>query len=64
MDQATLDRQYNARASVPSYEIEHQAHVRESERVQQAFPDRETVVYDEHSGEQLDLYGAAPGRPQ
>jgi len=63
MDQATLDRQYNARASVPCYETEHQAYVRESERVQQAFPDRETVVYDEDSGEQLDLYGAAPGRP-
>lgn len=63
MDAATLDVQYNARASVTSYEDQYRAYVRESERVQAAFPDRETVVYDEASGEKLDLYGAAPGRP-
>lgn len=63
MDAATLEVQYNARASVASYEDEYQAYVRESERVQAACPERETVVYDETSGEKLDLYGAAPGRP-
>ncbi len=63
MDAATLDRQYNARASVASFEQEHQAYVRESERVMQAHPGRLSVVYDERSGERLDLYGIAPGRP-
>ncbi|MFC7407567.1 alpha/beta hydrolase [Hydrogenophaga atypica] len=63
MDPATLDRQYNARASVPSFEAEYQASVQESERVQRALHAPETVVYDEPSGERLDLYGAAPGRP-
>lgn len=63
MDRVTLNCQYNARASVPSYDAEHQAYVQESARVQQALKGYETVVYDECSGERLDLYGAAPGRP-
>ena len=63
MDQATLERQYNARASVPSFEAEQVADARESTLVRQALPDCETVVYDQRSGEQLDLYGVAPGRP-
>lgn len=63
MDAPTLDREYNARASVPSYEVEAEAYMRESARVQLAQPDFETVVYDERSGEKLDLYGVAPGRP-
>ena len=63
MNQATLERQYNARASVPSFEAEQEADARESARVRQALPDCETVVYDQRSGEQLDLYGVAPGRP-
>ena len=62
MDAATLDRQYNARASVASFEQEHQAYVRESERVMQAHPGRLSVVYDERSGERLDLYGIAQYR--
>ncbi|MDF3836908.1 alpha/beta hydrolase [Cupriavidus basilensis] len=63
MDAATLDREYNARASVPSYAVEAAAYVRESARVQQELPGFETVVYDERSGEKLDLYDVAPGRP-
>ena len=63
MDQATLERQYNARASVPSFEDEMKACDQESAKVQQQAHDVETVVYDPVSGEKLDLYGAAPGRP-
>ncbi|AIP10923.1 alpha/beta hydrolase [Burkholderia pseudomallei] len=63
MDAATLDREYNARASVPSFEAEAAAYVRESARVQQELAGFETVTYDERTGEKLDLYGVAPGRP-
>lgn len=63
MDQATVDRQYNARASVPSFEDEHALYVRDSERVRQDLAGFETVVYDEASGERLDLYHAGPGSP-
>jgi arylformamidase len=63
MDAPTLDREYNARGSVPSYDAEAETYLRESARVQLAQPGFETVVYDERSGEKLDLYGVAPGRP-
>lgn len=63
MDRAMLERQYNARASVASYEAEHLAYVRESAHVKQILHNCETVIYDHPSGEKLDLYGAAPGRP-
>jgi len=64
MDAATLDRQYNARASVASFEQEHQAYVRESERVMQAHPGRLSVVYDGgywRGGSRLDNAFAAGG---
>ena len=63
MDQATLEHQYNARASVSSFDDEMKACEQESASVQQRMPSFETVVYDQVSGEKLDLYGAAPGRP-
>jgi len=63
MDQATLEQQYNARASVSSFDDEMKACEQESANVRQHTPNFETVVYDEVSGEKLDIYGAAQGRP-
>lgn len=63
MDQPTLETQYSARGSVPSYEVEHAAYVRDSAIVQGRHPDRRSLVYDAASGETLDLYHAGPQSP-
>lgn len=63
MDAAELDRQYNARESVTSFDAEHAKYVAESRRVQQDFPRRAGLVHDAASGETLDFYPAAPGAP-
>ena len=58
LDDAELDRQYNARASVPSYDAEHAKYVAASDRVRAEFP-RLTLRYDSDSGQTLDFYPAA-----
>ncbi|MET4575348.1 alpha/beta hydrolase [Ottowia thiooxydans] len=63
MDQPTLERQYNARASVPSFDVEYAATVRDSAQVQVRCTDRVSCVYDERSGEMLDLYRTGLGSP-
>lgn len=63
MDAATLDREYNARDSVASFDNEQALYVRHSQIVSAEMPHHGGLVYDEVSGEALDLYGAAPGRP-
>lgn len=63
LDSATLDREYNARASVPSFEAEHARYVAASDRVKRDIPHVADIVYDPRSGETLDFYPAAPGAP-
>ena len=63
LDQAALDREYNARASVPSFDAEYARYVVESERVKREIPHIPDIVYDQASGETLDLYPAPPGAP-
>lgn len=62
-DKETLDREYNARASVPSFEAEYACCVAESERAKQEHRRIADIVYDEASGETFDLYPADPGAP-
>ena len=63
MDAATLDREYNARDSVASFDDEQALYVRHSQQAKRDLPHLEGLVYDDTSGEALDIYGAAPGRP-
>ncbi len=58
MDRLTLDRQYDAQASVPSFEAEQQLRVIESARVQSAYSGYETVVFDEVRMQKLDIFRA------
>lgn len=62
-DRAELDRQYDARASVPSFAAEYARYVAESARVQAELPRRAGLVYDAASGQTLDFYPAASGAP-
>lgn len=63
LDAATLDREYNARASVASFDAEYARYVAESERVKREIPHRANILYDRESGETLDLYPGEPGSP-
>jgi arylformamidase len=63
LDKATLDREYNARASVPSFDVEYARYVAESERVKREIPRLADMTYDRASGETLDLYPGEPGSP-
>lgn len=62
-DRATLNREYNARESVASFDAEYAKYVSVSARVQQENERIADIVYDEASGETLDLYPAEPGAP-
>lgn len=62
-DRAALDREYNARESVASFDAEYAKYVSVSAQVQQERERIADIVYDEASGETLDLYLAEPGAP-
>jgi len=62
-DRVTLDREYNARESVASFDAEYAKYVAVSAEVQQEHERIAYIVYDEASGETLDLYPAEPGAP-
>ncbi len=62
-DAAALDRQYNARESVASFDAEYAKYVDESARVQREIGHRAGIVYDKASGQTLDFYPAAEGAP-
>jgi arylformamidase len=62
-DAARLDAQYNARASVPSFEAEYAKYVRASAAAQAAIPRRAGIVYDAASGQTLDFYPGKPDAP-
>ncbi len=63
MDRATLEREYDARGSVPSFEAEYARYVSASERARAEHPRLADIVYDDLSGETLDIYPAEPGAP-
>ncbi|MGV6876181.1 alpha/beta hydrolase [Pseudochelatococcus sp. B33] len=63
LDKATLDREYNARESVPSFDAEYARYVAGSERVKREVPHLADIVYDPVSGETLDFYPAHPDAP-
>lgn len=63
MDRATLAREYDARASVPSFDAEYARYVAGSEAVQREHRRIADIVYDAASGETLDIYPAEPGAP-
>ncbi|ACA17834.1 conserved hypothetical protein, putative esterase/lipase [Methylobacterium sp. 4-46] len=60
---ARLDREYNARASVPSFEAEYARYVAASEEAVSTLERIPDLTYDPVSGERLDLYPAGPGTP-
>lgn len=60
---AALDVQYNARASVASFEDEYARLVDVSRAVMRDFGHQAGIVYDEQSGETLDLYPAGKDAP-
>lgn len=62
-DLAALDVQYNARASVASFDDEYAKLVDVSRRVTQEFDHQAGIVYDSISGETLDFYPAGDGAP-
>ncbi|GJD59455.1 alpha/beta hydrolase [Methylobacterium dankookense] len=62
-DRDRLDREYNARASVPSFEAEYARYVAASGEAQSRLERVADLAYDPASGETLDLYPAGPGSP-
>ncbi|MFS8050241.1 alpha/beta hydrolase [Rhizobium sp. BR 314] len=62
-DIAALDVQYNARASVASFEDEYARLVDVSKAVMQNFEHQARIVYDERSGETFDFYPAGKNAP-
>ncbi|MGE7472575.1 alpha/beta hydrolase [Bosea sp. NPDC003192] len=58
-----LDREYNARESVASFEAEYAKYVAVSAQVQRNHRRFADIVYDDASGETLDLYPADPHAP-
>ncbi|MCE8005588.1 alpha/beta hydrolase [Aestuariivita sp.] len=58
-----LDRAYNARESVVSFEDEYGALVALSRTARRSLPVQADLVFDRASGMKLDLYGAGDGRP-
>ena len=60
-DQQTLDREYNARASVPDYEAEAARYRTLSAAARAALPHTPGLVFDSPSGNALDWFPGAPG---
>lgn len=60
-DRAEMDRQYNARETVASFEHELARYQHESDRVRHDIPHQPDIIYDPASGEMLDFYPAHPG---
>ncbi|MGX5775607.1 alpha/beta hydrolase [Methylorubrum zatmanii] len=58
-----LDREYNARASVPSFEAEYARYVAASAEARSHLERVADLAYDSASDETLDLYPAGPGSP-
>tara|TARA_R110002051_G_scaffold62998_1_gene114760 strand:- start:562 stop:1422 length:861 start_codon:yes stop_codon:yes gene_type:complete len=63
MDRAMLEREYNARESVASFDAEMAEDRAESARVQKMHKRIADIVYDPQSGQTLDLFLAGPDSP-
>jgi arylformamidase len=63
MDLAALDREYNARASVPDFNAEYGRYVELSAAARARLNVRTGLVFDRHSGNALDWFLGAPGGP-
>jgi acetyl esterase/lipase len=63
LTQAELDREYNARQSVPSFDAEYARYVAESERAKKRIRHHSDVIYDDRTGETMDIYPGQPGAP-
>ncbi len=63
LDQATLDREYNARASVPAFDVELRRYQDISAAARAALPHTAGLVFDPASGCALDWFPGAPGGP-
>jgi arylformamidase len=63
MDLATLDREYNARASVPDFDAEYRRYVDLSAAARAVLPMHAGLVFDPPSGNALDWFPGAPGGP-
>ena len=62
MDQATLDREYNARATVPDFDAELRRYQALSAQAR-TLPHAADLVFDPLSGNALDWFAGAPGGP-
>ena len=63
LDQAALDREYNARASVADCDAELARYATLSAAARAALPHRADLVYDPATGNALDWFPGAPGGP-
>ena len=63
MDRAALDRDYNARASVPDYAAEARRYIETSRAARARLRMVPDLVYDPISGNTLDLFPGRPGGP-
>ncbi len=63
MDQVALDREYNARATVPDFAAEMRRYQHASAAARAALPHAADLVYDPRSGMALDWFAGAPGGP-
>lgn len=59
-DPISLDREYNARESVPSFQQEYDRYIEASLRAKQTLKAQSDIVFDIKSGETLDIYRASP----
>jgi arylformamidase len=57
-DPISLDREYNARESVPSFQEEYDRYIEASLRAKRTLKAQSDIVYDLKSGETLDIYRA------
>ena len=62
-DQQALDREYNARASVPDYDAEVERYRTLSAAARTVLPHTPGLVFDPQSGNALDWFSGAPGGP-
>ncbi len=63
MDQARLDREYDARATVPDFAVEARRYAELSAQARVALPMQPDLMFDAESGCALDWFVGAPGGP-
>ena len=63
MDLATLDREYNARATVPDFDAELRRYQKTSAHARATLPHTANLIYDPASNNALDWFPGHPGAP-